>query len=108
MGHSERHDDVTWRRKLLWIGIVCGACWIAWWTWHYATTCSLIGMSGSRAITCRWESTTAGGMTVVSQTAPALRVLWDMAARAIGIPACVFVAGAAACWVVERLRNPAR
>jgi hypothetical protein len=97
--------EVSHRRTWLWLAIAGSACWIAGWVWHYATTCAFIGMGGSRAITCRWESATPGGMTVVSKTAPALSVLWDMAARTIGIPACVIVVGLAVWLVIEQFRR---
>lgn len=96
------------RRTLLRVWIVGSACWVAWWVWHYATTCSLIGMAGRRAIACRWETATAGGTSVVSRTAPALPVLWDMAARTIGVPACVIVVGLAVWWVIERFGRRAQ
>jgi hypothetical protein len=94
-------------RRRSWLGLVVVACvaWIAGWAWHYATTCSLIGMSGHRAITCRWETTGAGGVSVVSRTAPALPVLWDMVARTIGVPAGVIIVGLAVYWVIESLRR---
>ena len=98
---------MSYRRNLLRVANVGSACWVAWWVWHYATTCSLIGMSGSKAITCRWETAAANGVTVVSRTAPALPVLWDMAVRTIGVPACVIVAATAVWWVIQRLNRPA-
>ena len=96
------------RKGLLRLGVVATACWIAFWTWHYATTCSLVRMGGGRAITCRWETAEPGGIAVATRTAPALSVLWDMAARTIGIPACAIVAALAVYWVVERFRHLAR
>jgi hypothetical protein len=98
---------VTNRRGLIGVALVGTVCWIAYWVWHYTTTCNLIPMGGNKAITCRWDSTEAGGMTVVSRTAPALTVLWDMAARTIGIPACVIVVGIAAWWVIGKFRSRA-
>jgi hypothetical protein len=99
---------VTCRRALLSVGIAGSACWIAWWTWHYATACNLVTMGGGKAIACRWETADAGGMAVATRTAPALTVLWDMAGRTIGIPACVIVAGVAVWWAVERFRGSVR
>jgi hypothetical protein len=100
--------DVTWRRTLLRVGLLGSACWIAWWVWHYATTCDLVGMHGARAIACRWESTTADGAAVMTRTAPALSVLGEMAVRTIGVPALVIVAAVVACWVIERFSGLAR
>ena len=99
---------MNYRRSLLRVGIGGTLCWIAFWIWHYATTCSLVGMSGGHAISCRWETAEPGGMAVATRTAPALGVLWDMAARTIGIPGCVAVAGLAVYWVMQRFRSPAR
>jgi hypothetical protein len=65
-------------------------------------------MSGGRAITCRWETAEPGGISVATRTAPALTVLWDMAARTIGIPACAIVAVLAVYWAIERFRRLAR
>lgn len=96
---------MTRRKVLIRVWLAGSVCWIAYWIWHYTTTCNLIAMRDGKAITCRWDSTEAGGMTVVSRTAPALTVLWDMAARTIGIPACVFVVGVAVLWVIEKLRS---
>jgi len=90
------------------VWIAGSVCWIAFWIWHYTTTCTVVSMSGGRAITCRWETADSGGMAVATRTAPALPVLWDMAVRTIGIPACAIGAGIAVCWVVERLRRQAR
>jgi hypothetical protein len=95
------------RRPLIRLGIVGTACWVAFWVWHYATTCSLVSMAGGRAITCRWETAEAGGVAVATRTAPALTVLWDMAARTIGIPGCIIVAALAVYWVTERFRRAA-
>jgi hypothetical protein len=99
---------VNYRRTLLWVWIVGSACWIAWWIWHYTTTCSLDRMSAGRAITCHWESAEPSGVAVVGRTAPALTVLWDMAAMTIGVPACVIIAGLALYWLIERFRGRAR
>ena len=99
---------MTYRRILLTVAVVGSACWIAWWIWHYATTCSLVAMDRGKAITCHWESVEPGGTAVVSRTAPALPVLWDMAAHTIGIPGCVIIAGAALCWAIDRLRGRTR
>ena len=103
---SVRH--VTYRRILLTVAITGSACWIGWFVWHYATTCTLMRMGGSHAITCRWETVDASGPAVASRTAPAMMVLWDMAARTFGIPAGAIIAGFAAYWLIERLRRLAR
>ena len=96
------------RRSLLRVWIAGSVCWIAFWIWHYTTTCNLVRMSGGHAISCRWETSEAGGMAVATRTAPALPVLWDMIARTFGIPAGVIVAGLAIFWVIERFRSQAQ
>jgi hypothetical protein len=98
---------MNYRRSLLRVWIAGSACWIAYWIWHYATTCRLVTMSGGHAISCRWETTEAGGVAVASRTGPALAVLWDMLARVFGIPACAVVAGLAVYWAIERFRRQA-
>jgi hypothetical protein len=65
-------------------------------------------MSGGHAISCRWETAEADGVAVATRTAPALTVLWDMAARTFGVPACVIVVALAVYWVIERFRAQAR
>ncbi len=96
------------RRSLFRIAAIATVCWVAWWVWHYTTTCSLVRMSSGHAISCRWETSEAGGVAVASRTAPALSVLWDMAARTIGIPALVVVALLAVYWLRELIRWRAR
>ena len=89
-------------RRLLLVWSAGSVCWIGYWIWHFTSTCSLLRMGGSRAITCRWESAEPGGMAVMARTAPALPVLWDMASRTVGIPACVLLVGLAVHWAIER------
>lgn len=99
---------MNYRRIWLTVSITGSVCWIAWWVWHYATTCSLMRMSGGHAITCRWQVMDAGGLAVATRTAPALSVMQDMAVRTLGIPACVIIAGIAAYWLIERFRRRAQ
>lgn len=96
---------MNYRRSLLWLWIVGSAGWIAWWIWHYTTTCNLGRIGDGRAITCRWSTLEAGGISVATRTAPALTVLSDMAARTIGIPAYALIAGVALCWAIGRVRR---
>jgi hypothetical protein len=99
---------VNYRRSLLRVWIAGSVCWIAYWIWHYTTTCNLVGMSGGHAISCRWETAEAGGMAVATRTAPALPVLQDMIAKTFGIPACAIVVGLAVYWMMERFRGRTR
>ena len=99
---------VNYRRSLLRVWIAGSACWVAYWIWHYTTTCSFVTLSGAHAIFCHWETAVAGGVSVTTRTAPALAVLWEMTVRTFGIPACVIVAGLAVYWVIDRFRNQSR
>jgi hypothetical protein len=96
---------MSYRRRLIIAAIAGSACWIGYWVWYYSSTCSLITMSGGRAITCRWESAEPGGTTLVSQTAPALPVFWTMVSKTVGVPALVVVAGAVVLVLIERFRG---
>jgi hypothetical protein len=99
---------VNQRSVLLRVWLGGSLCWVAYWIWHYLHTCTLEKMSNGHAIACRWETAEAGGVAVISRTAPALAVLWDMVARTFGIPACAFVAGLVLYWMFERFRRRAR
>ena len=96
---------MNYRSALLKLWIVASIGWIGWWTWHYTTSCDLIKMAAGHAITCRWEAAEPGGLAVVSQTEPALTVVWNMAARTIGIPAIVILVAIVVFLAFDRFRG---
>ena len=91
-------------RRLLLAWIAASLCWIGYWCWHDASTCSLHRMSGGHAITCRWTSLEAGATVVMSRTSPALPELWHMFAQAIVLPLGVLLVGVVAGWAIDALR----
>ncbi len=92
------------RRGLFRFWLLSSGAWLAYWIWRGITDCHFIGVDYARLYCKAVLPEFPDPWTVIGQEADTIRMIFEMAILALGVPLAILALGIGARWVTRGFR----